>query len=213
MSKMKPGSEAQSHLAGFAAGAVVILDGGSRIRLDDKVDYWPATGEWRALVDRGSAPGDGAGMTSLLAFLQEERARAGTPVESPAPLRSEKRVTCTYCNRRAELHNGSAVHPGRKDLEQRLFWVCWTCDAWVGCHVDTDRPFGRLANEELRLARKSAHDVFDEVWKQGRLTRPDAYAWLSRAMKLRPEDCHIGMFTVEECQRAKQLVYEEFDLP
>src|SRR5689334_11179313 len=146
MSALKRASGAQMGLGGFGAGNVVQLDGGKRVRLDDKVDFWPATGVWRALeVGPGCTEvASGHGMSSMLEFLKRERERAGHPVAKPVPLHSDSRVRCDHCRQPAELHLGTAVYPERKDLAERQFWVCWACDAWVGCHSGTDKPFGPL---------------------------------------------------------------------
>lgn len=149
VSALKQASGGQMGLGGFCTGNVVQLDGGRRIRLDDMVDYWPLTGVWRALEKDadGNAVASGRGMPSVLHFLKMERERAGRPVAMPVPQPSARRVVCDHCHQPAELHLGPAVYPDRKDLAERKFWVCWACDAWVGCPSDSDKPFGTLAKE------------------------------------------------------------------
>ena len=90
MSTVKQGSMQQPSLSGFGAGNVVWLDGGKRIRLDDTVDYWPATGAWQGLEPTsGEAERpSGVGMASMLAFLKVERERAGLPAQAPTPLKA-----------------------------------------------------------------------------------------------------------------------------
>jgi hypothetical protein len=212
MSSIKPASTQQAGLDGFGVGRVVRLDGGKRIRLDDKVDFWPATGAWQALeplLEQGDRT-TGVGMASMLAFLKAERQRAGLPTGTPAPLRSERPVLCNHCRHPAELHLGSTVYPDRKDLEERRFWVCWTCDAWVGCHTGTTRPFGPLAQLDLRNARMAAHRAFDPVWQSGRMERSAAYDWLAVELGIRRDRCHIGMMELEHCLRVSHLVWERF---
>lgn len=213
MSRPKSGNSAQPALNGRGQGNVVVLDGGARVRLDDKADFWPATGNWQSLAapPAGQAPVKGVGMPSLLDYLARERGLAGNPVVGPVPLASDRTVECNYCGGPAELHGGPAVYPDRKDLQDRCFWVCWNCRAWVGCHSGTDRPFGGLANDELRHARISAHASFDPLWEQGRMTRRDAYAWLAKALGIPKEQCHIGMLCLADCRRVKQLVWDTFE--
>ena len=111
-------------------------------------------------------------------------------------------VVCDYCGREAALVFGSSIYPHRPDLYSLNFWLCEPCQAWVGCHKNTDaKPLGRLANAQLRMAKSSAHAAFDPIWKKGRLTRQQAYRWLSREMSLTRDECHIGMFNLEQCQR------------
>jgi hypothetical protein len=212
VSALKQAPSSQMGLGGFGTGNVVQLDGGKRIRLDDKVDYWPLTGVWRALEKDadGNAVAGGRGMPSALHFLTQERERAGRPVAMPVPQPSARRVLCDHCHQPAELHLGLAVYPDRKDLAERKFWVCWACDAWVGCPSDTDKPFGPLAKEELRDARIAAHKAFDPVWKGGHMSRAAAYQWLSQALCIPRESCQIGMLELDDCRRVKDLVWERY---
>ena len=50
MSKPMMGSAGQMGLGGFGDGSVVKLDGGKRMRLDDRVDFWPGTQTWKTVV-------------------------------------------------------------------------------------------------------------------------------------------------------------------
>lgn len=182
----------------FENGQVVRLDGGKRLRLDDKVDFWPASGRWQ-VVDTGE---EGHGVTALLAFLVQEREREGRPVSDPVPLESALHVVCDHCGQPAQLHLGREVYPHRKDLVDRRFWVCWPCDAWVGCRADDDQnhPLGALAKEELRDARRAAHEAFDPIWQRGVMDKPQAYAWLARTTGIPPVRCYIGLMDLDECR-------------
>ena len=114
----------------------------------------------------------------------------------------DRSVLCPYCHRRATLENGSIIYPHRPDLHVKLFWVCpGSCDAWVGCHPGTTRSMGRIANKELRQAKIRAHDVFNPIFKDGRMTRGEAYRWLAEKLGIPREECHIGMFDVDGCRR------------
>lgn len=213
MTAEKSAAAAPRQLEGFGAGSVVKLDGGRRIRLDDIVDFWPATGAWQALpsgVDGDRPRSAGVGMASMLAFLKLERERAGQPLRVPAPLPSARRIRCDHCDGPAQLQPGSVVYPDRDDLAERQFWVCWPCDAWVGCHNGTDKPFGPLARLELRQARHAAHRAFDAVWQGGHMERSAAYDWLARELEVPRHRCHIGMLSLEDCRRVRHLVWDRF---
>jgi len=41
---------------------------------------------------------------------------------------------------------------------------------------------GRLANAQLRSARRDAHASFDSLWRDGAMSRSQAYAWLAAAL-------------------------------
>lgn len=208
MAALKQAFGGQIGLGGFGEGNVVKLDGGKRMRLDDKVDFWPSTQVWCTVGIE--PPVEGLGVSSMLAFLKQARADAGRPVAELAPRESARKVICSYCGKPAQLHGGRDVYPDRKDLEDRQFWVCWDCDAWVGCHRDSDLPFGELANEELRHARRAAHAAFDPVWQQGRMERPEAYAWLAGELGIPREECQIGLMGLASCRRVPDIVWERF---
>lgn len=202
--RLPTGRTGSPALAGFGHGSMVVLDGGERLRLDDQVDFWPATGAWRN-TDTGDT---GQGPTTLFAHLAAQRAKAGQPVPEPVPLPSRRRVSCDYCGKAAGLIAGKEVYPHRPELAERHFWVCWPCDAWVGCfdRGDRDEPMGELADEALRDARRAAHAAFDPLWQQGALTRETAYEWLAGAMATPVMRCRIGRMSLADCRRVVELV-------
>lgn len=118
---------------------------------------------------------------------------------------------CGYCRREAALVTGDVIHPGREDLQAEYFWRCAPSDAWVSCHPpagpgggggvgDGTVPMGSLANAELRRWRSSAHALFDPIWQSGKLSRHQAYGWLAKTLRIPREQCHIGMFNLEQCK-------------
>jgi hypothetical protein len=65
---------------------------------------------------------------------------------------------------------------------------------------DGTLPLGRLANAQLRVAKQKAHAAFDPIWKGGKYSRREAYNRLAKGMRIPVEDCHIGMFDVDQCK-------------
>jgi hypothetical protein len=106
---------------------------------------------------------------------------------------------CDYCKQPAQLVGGEIMYPRRPDLYAKNFYRCEPCGAWVGCHPGTVTPLGRLANAELRAAKQRAHAAFDPLWHSGSMKRRDAYAWLASSLGIERNDCHIGMFDVQQC--------------
>lgn len=118
-----------------------------------------------------------------------------------------REVLCDYCHQPAELVTGREIYPSRADLSSLKFWACTPCGAYVGCHRDSDNfPLGRLANAELRTAKRLTHALFDPLWKNGAMRRPEAYAWLANELGIKARECHIGMFDVEMCKRAREVI-------
>jgi len=123
---------------------------------------------------------------------------------------------CGYCQREAELVTGAVIYPSREDLRALYFWRCEPCDAWVSCHPparaastggmgDGTMPMGSLANAELRRWRSSVHALFDPIWQAGKLSRHEAYGWLAKTLHIPREQCHIGMFNLEQCKVAVRM--------
>jgi hypothetical protein len=120
---------------------------------------------------------------------------------------------CEYCGALAERVTGAEIYAHRKDLGHKIFWRCVPCKAWVGCHLGSDRPLGRLANEELRNWKRAAHDAFDPLWrtvgnnkKRQREAKSRAYAALARELGIPREEAHIGMFDIDLCRRTVAII-------
>lgn len=111
-------------------------------------------------------------------------------------------VNCPYCGNTSKLVSGDVIYPHREDLKHKRFYLCIDCVAYVGCHKDTDKPLGTLADAQLRSARGYVHEIFDPIWKTGALSRKEAYAQLATRMGIDKRDCHIAMFDVEMCRKA-----------
>lgn len=132
-------------------------------------------------------------------------------------------VKCDYCDRPAELVGGNVIYPHRPDLTHKWFWRCKPCKAYVGCHITPlgqkktkpplYQPLGRLANAELRAAKQRAHAAFDPLWKSREMTRSSAYKWAAEAMGISANNCHIGMFDIDQCNRLVVLVNERCNEP
>lgn len=109
--------------------------------------------------------------------------------------------TCPYCAGLSELVVGDVIYPHRPDLAAKKVWRCPPCNAYVGCHPGTTKPLGRLANAALREAKIQAHAAFDPLWRTGWMGRHQAYGWLAMQLGLARDDCHIGLFDLDGCQR------------
>lgn len=114
-------------------------------------------------------------------------------------------MKCDYCGEEAELVTGAVVYPHRPDLFHKLFYQCTPCQARVGCHPNTKKPLGRIANAQLRKAKSMVHLIFDPLWKKeigGTMKRKEAYRLLAEEMEITRDECHIGMFDIPRCTHA-----------
>lgn len=111
---------------------------------------------------------------------------------------------CPCCGSSASIRDSAVIYG--KSYGQALICDRFpACDTFVGCHRASGKPKGTMAERALREARKRAHASFDPLWRDGKLSRHEAYAWLSSEMGVEPNQCHIGLFDVEQCQRVVDL--------
>jgi len=103
--------------------------------------------------------------------------------------------TCPFCGGKVEWVENKQIY-GKNYGKSYMIWLCKPCDAYVGCHNNTEKPLGTLANKETREARKKAHAVFDPLWVSGRMSRKKAYRFLSDSFG---KNVHIAQSNVATC--------------
>lgn len=113
---------------------------------------------------------------------------------------------CRYCGNEVVFTSNAEIY-GREYGNGKCY-LCRRCRAFVGVHTGTIIPLGTLANDELRNARKQAHNEFDKLWKgpTRKMTRYNAYRWLAKTMNLERIDTHIALFEVEQCKKVVELL-------
>lgn len=112
-------------------------------------------------------------------------------------------MLCNYCGKEAKLVSSKDFYG--KDYGSNV-WSCRPCSAYVGTHGRSEAPLGTLAKPYLRDLRKEAHSLFDPVWKNGKVSRRNAYKWLAKAMNVPPNKAHIGMFDEEQCKKLINII-------
>lgn len=123
--------------------------------------------------------------------------------------KSTNSMLCPYCGEKVDLVNGRKIYPHRPDLENKMFYLCQPCNAYVGCHPRSTKPLGYLADSNLRKLRSYAHEFFDPLWKNKIFkTRTKAYKWLSQGLGIPQEETHIAMFNEKQCNDVIKLVME-----
>lgn len=84
-----------------------------------------------------------------------------------------RRLICPYCKNPADFRYDSKMVYHGKDYGP--IYICFSCDAYIGCKKGTYIPLGRLANSELRMWRKKFRDVFDPKWTSPRRSLLNEY--------------------------------------
>lgn len=124
-----------------------------------------------------------------------------------------KGLICPYCSSETEYTDSLEVY----SKSYGMIYICKPCDAWVGTHKgDPTQALGRVANAELRELKTQVHKLFDPLWEKAvkvrgwskQKARSSAYSWLAKRMLLPVEQCHIGMFDIERCQKAIKILQQ-----
>lgn len=95
----------------------------------------------------------------------------------------------------------------------RPFYGCTRypeCRGTHGAHPN-GAPLGIPANKETKQARRAAHAVFDQIWKQNLVrNRWAAYNWMRQVMGLSESQAHISMFDSQQCGELQRLVCRDY---
>ncbi|WP_404317482.1 zinc-finger-containing protein [Klebsiella oxytoca] len=112
-------------------------------------------------------------------------------------------VVCPYCNNSALLAKGSQIHfKSYYFKDNKYYWICQACEAWVGCHKNSGRPMGIPAKSDLRKMRKKVHLKYEYYLNKEKMSRNEAYLWFCRKLNCNICECHIGYFDEAMCIRA-----------
>jgi hypothetical protein len=114
-------------------------------------------------------------------------------------------MICPYCKKPAQWVNNKEKY-GRQMGQSYMCYWCEKCDAYVGCHNNTRKPLGTMANKELRQWRMKAHAHIDPLWKSGQMKRGAMYAKLQKTFGF---EVHIGESDIELCQKILAVSHEE----
>lgn len=135
--------------------------------------------------------------------------RIGRPIPAlPQPL-------CNYCGAKAVLVRvGENGYPYVDD--HGPVWICEPCQAWVGVRARSRNhaPLGRLANAELREAKRRLHDALEPL-VQAKMRRDGvnifaargkAMKWLIAALGLDVASPNLHSLTLDQCEHALRHV-------
>ncbi len=109
-------------------------------------------------------------------------------------------TSCRICGSSVHFVNNSELY-GRPYGNWPYGYFCGFCQAYVGCHPETDIPMGTMATAGLRNKRRLAHEAFDPLWRSKKISRSKAYKRLAHEMGIPRAECHISWFEVEQCDQ------------
>lgn len=117
---------------------------------------------------------------------------------------------CPHCGGTVQLVDNCMVY-GQSYGDWPWIYLCQSgaCRAYVGTHPETNLPLGTLATAPIRAARKAAKERFNALWKEGGLTRTEAYGWLASKLDIPQAACHFGWFDEPQCKAALAVLDRE----
>lgn len=114
-------------------------------------------------------------------------------------------LTCPECGAPMELRPS-------KFGNDRVYYACTVegCRGAHGAHPD-GRPLGKPADQATKKMRIAAHEEFDKLWKQGGMSRSEAYAWMRKVLGLTKDEAHIANFDSPTCGRLIRAVWAKLE--
>lgn len=97
---------------------------------------------------------------------------------------------------------------GRSYSDWPYLYVC-ECGNHVGIHPETNIPLGTLADDITRDARMICKKPFLKVCEK--IGKSIAYKELANYMGISTDDCHFGLFTVNQCLQAKRWSMDKLE--
>ena len=111
-------------------------------------------------------------------------------------------VRCSIRSGRTWPSGNSGVATPAKPRWAATKQVLVSCEAMASTSSATARshlPLGIPTNPPLRSARTRAYTLFDQLWKDGGMTRQEAYGWLASVTGVNRLNAHIGGFNIDQC--------------
>lgn len=106
-------------------------------------------------------------------------------------------MICPFCKKSAVWCENKEVY-GHNTGKSWMIYLCKPCNAYVGCHQNSKKPMGTMANAEMRLWRGRAHNVIDPLWRSKGMRRNEVYDFLSAQFS---KEIHIAQCDIEMCKK------------
>ncbi len=114
-------------------------------------------------------------------------------------------MKCPYCKKEALWCENKEIY-GQNYGQSYMCYLCKDCNAYVGCHHNSKKSLGTMANAELREWRKKVHRYLDPLWKEGAWTRKKLYKNISHQLGI---NYHTGFADIELCKKVLSLKFKD----
>lgn len=116
---------------------------------------------------------------------------------------------CPYCGCGTEEVDAKDIYGSETMIKGKFYRCLINHDHYVGTYPD-GRPYGRLADSELRPWKMKGHEKLEELLSLKIFrSQPAEYMWLSHKMGIERKYTHFGMFDIDQCKRAIELLEEQ----
>ncbi|MCK9461627.1 MAG: zinc-finger-containing protein [Proteobacteria bacterium] len=115
-----------------------------------------------------------------------------------------KKIYCAGCEKfvRPSETTGEEIYPHREDLYEKKFLKCDTCGNYKA--FDGEKYPTLIPTPELRRARMAIHEILDPLWKEKKIKRGQAYAFISHRIGRTFHNETIR--TIDEAREAYEIV-------
>jgi hypothetical protein len=107
------------------------------------------------------------------------------------------KVICPKCHKEAPWVENKERY-GKNYGKSYMCYFCRPCGTYVGCHNNTRKPLGEMADKETMEWRIKAHAVIDPLWRGGKMKREEVYRMLREKFG---REIHIGESNVKMCEQ------------
>ena len=111
-------------------------------------------------------------------------------------------MECPKCKKEAPWVENKEKY-GRNYGKSYMCYYCKPCGTYVGCHENTKRPLGTMADKETMGWRKKAHAAIDSLWGSGKMKRKEVYKMLKEKLG---KEIHIGESDIEACKNIIKFI-------
>lgn len=126
------------------------------------------------------------------------------PPLNPDWIEKTYKVACPACKKPMKIKGTDKYKNGRPNM----FWTClvWPiCETTLPANPDGS-PRYEPVSEELKGLRHQCHEIFDTWWRDGAMSRSEAYYQLKKLLKISAIEAHFGAFDKARCERFLEIV-------
>ena len=112
-------------------------------------------------------------------------------------------MICPNCKKEALWCENKEIY-GRNYGNSYMMWLCKPCDMYVGCHQNTKRSLGIMADKETRELKKEVKRMY--LSKYEKYGKKWMYRKLSEDLNITAQEAHFGMFDKERLLKLKGIL-------